>query len=118
MNRSDLSGWLAGEIAQDHRLAIGLSELKHRRRHRFGLTIGESPITLMLTRVSIFLNLLLCVAMAASAQEIRVNVVLVGDSTVTDTAGWGKAFAARLAPGVQCTNKARGGASAKARPAH
>ena len=41
------------------------------------------------------------------------HVVLVGDSTVTDAAGWGGAFARLLRPGVQCTNTARGGASTK-----
>jgi lysophospholipase L1-like esterase len=41
------------------------------------------------------------------------HVVLVGDSTVTDAAGWGGAFARLLRPGVQCANAARGGASTK-----
>lgn len=51
---------------------------------------------------------------AMSAGPVRpVHVVLVGDSTVTDAAGWGAAFAQRLKPDVRCTNKARGGASTK-----
>lgn len=56
-----------------------------------------------------------CLAMAVGmgAAERPVHVVLVGDSTVTDAAGWGAAFAARLRPEVRCTNKARGGASTK-----
>jgi lysophospholipase L1-like esterase len=51
----------------------------------------------------------------ASAQEPTpaAHVVLVGDSTVTDAAGWGGAFSKLLRPGVQCTNTARGGASTK-----
>jgi len=39
--------------------------------------------------------------------------VLVGDSTVTDKAGWGKAFADRLVPGVTCSNTSSGGQSTK-----
>jgi lysophospholipase L1-like esterase len=67
----------------------------------------------MLTRVLFLVNLLVCVAASAARTEPAVHIVLVGDSTVTDAAGWGGAFAARLAPGVRCTNKARGGASTK-----
>ena len=33
---------------------------------------------------------------SSAAQEKPVTVVLVGDSTVTDDAGWGRAFAARF----------------------
>ncbi|HEX3654941.1 MAG TPA: rhamnogalacturonan acetylesterase [Pirellulales bacterium] len=42
-----------------------------------------------------------------------VYIVLVGDSTVTDNAGWGRAFADLLLPTVRCTNTARGGQSTK-----
>lgn len=51
----------------------------------------------------------------APAQEAATvaHIVLVGDSTVTDAAGWGGAFARLLRPGVRCTNTARGGASTK-----
>jgi lysophospholipase L1-like esterase len=47
------------------------------------------------------------------AVEAPIHVVLVGDSTVTDSAGWGKAFADRLLPGARCSNTARGGQSSK-----
>lgn len=40
-------------------------------------------------------------------------MALAGDSTVTDTAGWGKAFAARLGPEVECVNFSSGGQSSK-----
>ncbi len=55
------------------------------------------------------------VAMAgwAAAAEPQVRIVLAGDSTVTDKAGWGRAFADRLAPGATCSNTARGGESSK-----
>ena len=49
----------------------------------------------------------------AGAAEPAVRIALVGDSTVTDKAGWGAAFAQRLQPGVTCANQARGGASTK-----
>jgi len=39
------------------------------------------------------------------------HIVLVGDSTVTDNAGWGLGFAQFLADGVKLTNTARGGRS-------
>ena len=40
-----------------------------------------------------------------------VHLVLVGDSTVTDNAGWGLGFRQFLADGVELTNTARGGRS-------
>jgi lysophospholipase L1-like esterase len=42
-----------------------------------------------------------------------VTIVLAGDSTVTDKAGWGAAFAGRFKPGVKTINLAKGGASSK-----
>lgn len=43
----------------------------------------------------------------------EIHIVLVGDSTVTEEAGWGKAFAELLEVGVRCTNVAKGGQSTK-----
>ncbi len=40
-------------------------------------------------------------------------IALAGDSTVTDEQGWGRGFAARLAPQAACLNRARGGRSSK-----
>jgi pectinesterase len=48
---------------------------------------------------------------AAEPETWRSHIVLVGDSTVTDKAGWGTGFAACLADNVKCTNLARGGRS-------
>lgn len=53
-----------------------------------------------------------CAIFAAEDKPV-IHIVLVGDSTVTDTAGWGKAFAELLQPGVRCTNTASGGQSTK-----
>lgn len=47
------------------------------------------------------------------AEEEKVKIALVGDSTVTDSAGWGKAFADRFGPGVRVRNFAAGGRSSK-----
>jgi pectinesterase len=47
----------------------------------------------------------------APEKRYRTHIVLAGDSTVTDDAGWGKAFAACLVDGAKCTNLSRGGRS-------
>jgi lysophospholipase L1-like esterase len=56
---------------------------------------------------------LLLLLLAVIAADAPVRIVLVGDSTVTDKAGWGKAFADRLVPGVTCSNTSSGGQSTK-----
>jgi pectinesterase len=43
----------------------------------------------------------------------RLHIVLVGDSTVADGGGWGRAFRSFLSPGVECTNAALNGRSSK-----
>jgi lysophospholipase L1-like esterase len=47
------------------------------------------------------------------AESEKTRIVLVGDSTVTDKAGWGAAFAKLLTSDAECLNQARGGASSK-----
>jgi lysophospholipase L1-like esterase len=49
----------------------------------------------------------------ASPKPRAVRVVLTGDSTVTDKAGWGLAFAKRLTPEVTCFNGSRSGNSSR-----
>jgi hypothetical protein len=44
-------------------------------------------------------------------QEIALKIALIGDSTVTDAAGWGKAFAGRFEGNVNVINYAVGGRS-------
>ncbi|MEI7948028.1 MAG: rhamnogalacturonan acetylesterase [bacterium] len=46
-------------------------------------------------------------------QETTVKIALIGDSTVTDAAGWGKAFAGRFDGNVNVINYAVGGRSSK-----
>jgi lysophospholipase L1-like esterase len=50
-------------------------------------------------------------AIAPAAGKIR--IVLAGDSTVTDKAGWGKGFVNCLKDDVQCINLSKGGRSSK-----
>ena len=61
-------------------------------------------------------SLLLLFALSLSishAEETRTRVALAGDSTVTDKAGWGAAFAKLLGPNAECLNFAAGGQSSK-----
>src|SRR6476469_5446929 len=53
------------------------------------------------------------VATTRRADDGKVRVALVGDSTVTDKQGWGPGFAARLADDAICINKSLGGRSSK-----
>src|SRR6187431_2701126 len=50
---------------------------------------------------------------AADPASAKTRVVLAGDSTVTNTAGWGAAFAKRLKPEAECVNLSSGGQSTK-----
>ncbi len=60
------------------------------------------------------LFLALCFSISLShADETRTRVALAGDSTVTDKAGWGAAFAKLLGPNAECLNFAGGGQSSK-----
>jgi pectinesterase len=61
-------------------------------------------------------TLLFCLACPLAAAQrdavpAKPHIVLVGDSTVTDNAGWGLGFRQFLADGVALTNTARGGRS-------
>jgi pectinesterase len=49
----------------------------------------------------------------ARQQPATVRIVLVGDSTVTDRAGWGHGFRLFLGDGTECVNAAAGGRSSK-----
>jgi uncharacterized sulfatase len=50
---------------------------------------------------------------SAAANSDQVVVALIGDSTVTDSAGWGKAFAGRFSDRVKVINYSAGGRSSK-----
>lgn len=47
----------------------------------------------------------------SAATPAKIRVVLVGDSTVTDNAGWGLGFQQFLSDQIECTNLSRGGRS-------
>lgn len=50
-----------------------------------------------------------------STQKVghKIRIELIGDSTQTDNAGYGRGFCANLTPAVDCINMAKGGASTK-----
>lgn len=50
---------------------------------------------------------------AARPPGTRVRLELIGDSTQTDNAGYGRGFCANFVAGVDCVNMAKGGASTK-----
>ena len=59
---------------------------------------------------------LLCTASllpAENAEPGKIRIVLAGDSTVTDNAGWGKGFANCMAADVEVINRSKGGRSSK-----
>ncbi len=61
-----------------------------------------------------FLFLLLGVLQSADPTPARsIKIVLAGDSTVTDQAGWGLGFASALKPTATCVNLSAGGRSSK-----
>src|SRR5580658_9278305 len=80
------------------------------------MLIGRKPATIAL---SLLWPLLVVaqnapeppVTAARSAGTIRVE--LIGDSTQTDNAGYGRGFCANLTAKVDCVNMARGGASTR-----
>ena len=61
----------------------------------------------------VFLFVLGAVAFCHGSTPDSITIALIGDSTVTDKAGWGKAFADRFKSGVVVLNFSAGGRSAK-----
>ncbi|MCM8529636.1 MAG: rhamnogalacturonan acetylesterase [Lentisphaeraceae bacterium] len=61
----------------------------------------------------IFLTLLFFSQSLLSAEQKKITIALIGDSTVTTSAGWGKAFALRFNDKVTVHNFALGGRSSK-----
>src|SRR5437868_5081596 len=47
----------------------------------------------------------------AVPRTAKIRIVLAGDSTVTEKAGWGTAFTLLLSDNVECVNFSRGGRS-------
>lgn len=70
-------------------------------------------------RTTLFVSLVIlfpCLATAdepSAASTKNTKIVLVGDSTVQDSSGWGPGFIKLLDPQVKCINAARGGRSSK-----
>lgn len=59
------------------------------------------------------LILAICITTACAIPNHKVKIVLVGDSTVTDKAGWGHGFKRYLTDRAVCFNTAAGGRSSK-----
>ncbi len=55
----------------------------------------------------------LTVASSSLAETAKIKIVLVGDSTVTDNAGWGLGFKQFLTDGAGCINTSQGGRSSQ-----
>lgn len=49
----------------------------------------------------------------AAAPAAKVRIVLVGDSTVAESSGWGPGFMSLVKPSAECLNMAKGGRSSK-----
>lgn len=90
---------------------------------KFSIHNNHQPIEIMTRRKSIGIAALGVVAAAsllslnsASGAEPprsrKIRIVLAGDSTVTDNAGWGGGFADQM-KGVECVNLSKGGRSSK-----
>src|ERR1041385_2929753 len=60
----------------------------------------------------IFLCTVFAVAAVLSAKA-EIKIILVGDSTVTDSAGWGLGFKQFLTDGAVCINTSQGGRSSE-----
>ena len=68
----------------------------------------------MRTRVAILAVLATLTGVeSAAAQTKEITIALIGDSTVTNAAGWGRAFAERFGPRATVRNFAVGGRSSK-----
>src|SRR5882672_4629575 len=55
----------------------------------------------------------LAITLASIAETAKIKIILVGDSTVTDNAGWGLGFKQFLTDGVECINTSQGGRSSE-----
>jgi pectinesterase len=70
-------------------------------------------------RITMFLLLLAAIQSRLLGEDVpypakhSIKIVLVGDSTVTDSAGWGGAFKTFLNDKAECTNTSRGGRSSR-----
>lgn len=64
-------------------------------------------------RLLLLLPFCFAIVSAFAADAVKPRVVLAGDSTVTDKAGWGAAFAKLLVSEAECINFAGGGQSSK-----
>jgi lysophospholipase L1-like esterase len=72
-----------------------------------GLVLLVSAVSAMVSLASV------SEAKGEKAVRSKVRIVLVGDSTVTDSSGWAPGFKQRLQPEAECLNWAKGGRSSR-----
>lgn len=72
-----------------------------------------APIQLLLLATCIAGTCFTSAAPSSVASPAKIKIVLVGDSTVTDNAGWGLGFKQFLTDGADCINTAQGGRSSE-----
>lgn len=73
--------------------------------------MNKFSIVSLLTYVSLSLSTSLVCSQNAYAENSKVRVILVGDSTMATKSGYGDALCQRFQPNVDCINLARGGRS-------
>jgi polygalacturonase len=105
----------------------GAHEWMHRKRQRTAAlqdlaegVVGDSSRKrpgVRLSPAALFTSIALVTASVVCAQERppihKPLIVLVGDSTVTDTSGWGLGFKRQLNENAECTNAAANGRSSR-----
>jgi pectinesterase len=83
-----------------------MNDYSSRKRNWFAKFILISGALVLLTnRASLYAE------SPVPSADHKIRIVLVGDSTVTDTAGWGLGFKQLLSDGAECFNTAQGGRS-------
>src|SRR5438477_12971045 len=80
-----------------------------------GQKLFEGTVMRIATLICLFAALSISAAPSTqpTTHRAKVRIVLVGDSTVQPSSGWGNGFAARLTGDIECLNLARGGRSSK-----
>ncbi len=73
---------------------------------------GHKTFSLLPVRI-IALLAVIGITATGRAEAAKVKIVLVGDSTVTDNAGWGLGFKQFLTADAECINTSRGGRSSQ-----
>ena len=85
--------------------------MPHQKKWTFSAVLTHATPTLLC--VATFLHAQQPVAPGPRPPGTKLRVELIGDSTQTDNAGYGRGFCANLTAAIDCVNMAKGGASTK-----